>query len=730
MDQDHQNLLSVFHIEAHDILDHLAENIERLVELDETKLGRAVDRAMRNAHNIKGASSVVGREDIESLAHSLEDALGAVKKSSRPPNEEVVDAMLDGVLLMQRCVDDGQGVNEVEAMVARLSAVGERMAESTRADSAQPEPEPSRGRKRDIPENRHPVQKESSTSQGGKPARRQSDSHRKTVRVETDRLERLMGFTGELLVVNGRQAVRTAQLELFAERVQGFFRENSQTLREGAADTIFEDLNTIVASMRAETRSFSNLVDDLNVAMKSIQMVPIRSQVPAWRRSVRESARNLGKRVLVEFDIGDVEIDRSILDRLKEPMTHLLRNAVDHGIESSEDRRSAGKPETGTIVIQAQTQGSSIRLGVSDDGRGINRDSLESAAGSGGPYSQDAVSEMAETEILELIFESGFSSAERVSRISGRGVGLDSVRQAVAEIGGRTEVLAHGPLGGAVFTVFLPVSLLSRRGLLVRVGSELFALPIESVERSLKLRTSDMVRFEGLPAFKPADGGPILVRGLGELLDSGKKPRPGSLTIVVIKQSGVRLGLAVDEVLREEEFVVRKLPWNFKNVNGAVGGVILGDGSLAVAVDPVFLFSRASSSRKTDADESSQSGSHRARILVVDDSMTARTLESGVLTKAGHDVDTAVDGEEAWRMLSTHQYDLLITDVEMPRVDGFELTTRVRQSPGMKDLPVILVTRRGEKADIARGIEVGANEYIVKGTYEHDGLVDAVSRLI
>jgi two-component system chemotaxis sensor kinase CheA len=337
---------------------------------------------------------------------------------------------------------------------------------------------------------------------------------------------------------------------------------------------------------------------------------------------------------------------------------------------------------------------------------------------------------MGEEQVLHLLLAPGFSTAQTVGRLSGRGVGLDVVRKKVEDLGGTVAISTHSRGAGAAFHLTVPVSLLSTRGLLVDGGGSICALPIDYVARTLRLRRDRIEQVDGSLAVAQEDSEPLRIRFLSSILGRTQATRAEKLSAVVVSRGGAELGIVVDRVLGEQEFVTKRLPWNLRSVAGVNGAVVLGDGRLAVVLDVPHIFaSGAGAAEETDPACAAVESTAKETVLVVDDSLTSRTLERNILTRSGYEVIVAVDGEEAWNLLQKHPVDLVVTDIQMPKIDGFELTRRIRSDAGLKNLPVILVTGLGSPRDLAEGAEVGADEYIVKGQFDQRKLLEAVARL-
>jgi two-component system chemotaxis sensor kinase CheA len=556
-----------------------------------------------------------------------------------------------------------------------------------------------------------------------------------SVRVESRRLDRLAEYAGELLAMHARLTDRDESLQRFREALNEGIRELPTEART-LMNPLARNFERLLEADRGELERFGRLTSDLGEAMKHVRMMRLSSLAPTWRQLVRESAQKMGRQIELEVDVGEIELDKFVLDQIRDPVIHLLRNAVAHGIEPSQDRLALGKRDVGKIAIAAGLNGAMVRLEVSDDGRGLDPRYIGERAVRKGLLEPARLAQMAPTEVVELIFQEGFTTAENVGSVSGRGVGLGVVKSQITALGGRVAILLKPTLGGSTFELTFPVSVVSRKGLLVRSRSSVYALPIEQVMGTVRISRRDLQTVDGEPVWAAPGTGPLKLRWLSRLM--GQPPEATGtdrLKVVVLSWGEARLGLIVGEVLGGDEYVVKRLPSNLGGIQGVDGAVILADGSLAVALNVQGLFAAAASRSPVETQSASPSEAppkdepaRAKRILVVDDQLTTRAVHRSLLESCGHQVVLAADGEEAWEVLQREPFDLLVSDVQMPRLDGYALTARIRQSTPLKDLPVILVTARGTPEDIAAGAKAGANEYLVKGQYESEKLLASIRR--
>jgi two-component system chemotaxis sensor kinase CheA len=477
--------------------------------------------------------------------------------------------------------------------------------------------------------------------------------------------------------------------------------------------------------------------DRLHQQVRRTRMLPVTTIFSPLRLQLREMARAAGKQVALELDDGGAEADRQVLERLGEVMMHVLRNAIDHGIEPATARIAAGKLAEGRIALRAQVSGDRLTLTITDDGAGLDLVAVRERALASGRWSELDLARMGEAELIDLIFLPGFSTRPTVSELSGRGVGLDIVRSRVERMQGR--VMVHSTPGlGCAFIISLPLSLTSSHGLLLMAGRSSYVVPLDSVERIVPVAARDIRTLEGRTALL-VDDRPLALVHLTDLLGRESATVVGNLHSTwhgVLIGSGERQVVClVDAVLGEQELMVHRLPAPLQQVPCIAGATILADGKIVPILDVADLLRAALGSRRTIqlAAEASEPA-RKTTVLVVDDSITTRTLEKNILEAAGYGVRLAVDGVEALQLLDqmvdSGGCDLMLSDVDMPQLNGFDLTARVRADARFQHLPIVLVTSLDTAEDHERGISAGADAYIVKRQFEQQILLDTIARLI
>lgn len=691
-------LLGVFREEVAEAVDALAQAIEAWRASTPREADATVAAAFRVAHNIKGAARVAGVREVEALAHAVEDGLTPFRGTGRRPAPALLDHLADASTLIGRA---SQGEDVTRAALALRAVIAESASEEGGAPRESPEV----------------VSPKAPTGTG----------MAKSVRVPVERLDAIMTFAAEMIDAQWRLRGHEQGLRELTETLESA-RAALPVEHRTALDTPLARVDELERDGRADRLAFGHLTVGFNDAVRKARMLPLGGAAARWRGIVRETAQQLGKRVELAVEVSDIEIDKQILDALADPMMHLLRNAVAHGVESPAERAAVGKSAVGRIKVAAEMAGGTVRIEVQDDGRGFD---LARMRRRGEALGLLASGEQASVEdVIALAFAPGFSTAAEVDSVSGRGVGLDAVRAGVEAVGGRATVAASGALGGASFGLEVPPSLVSTHGLLVRAGAVTYALPIANVRRTLSVATSTLERSDGGMVVRPPSGGPLRLLELGAAMDQTASRQAEKLILVVVAHSGLEVALAVDEILGEEELVTKRLPWNLRHVDWVSGIVALASGGAAVVVDLARLVEiahRRGGGMALAIEPRAES--RKPRILVVDDSLTSRTLERNILKAAGYEVDVAVDGEQAWERFNQTRPDLVISDVDMPRLDGLELTRRIRAHATRGKVPVILVTSLERPEDLAAGAAAGADEYVVKGKFDQRLLLEAVARL-
>lgn len=702
----------------------------------------------RIVHTLKGAAHAAGVPLAENVCHDLEELLARAREGRvvlQPEDFSRLFAAADAL------TDAGQRLKEGRD----LEHSPLRALQSTRREP----PRAAAGSAPGVPAVAGPeaARRQLEIDPGGEPrpeyppasSAPSSETAREHVRVEAEKLDALLASAGELLVASGRIAARPTELDelhaLTAHWRRGW-RRTAHRLRvlavqANAAAPVLEALEEVernlrqlaqesgrlAAAGRSDSRMLSQIVREVGTGVRRLRLRPFSDASAALPRAVRDLAAESGKEVRFEMVGGEVEADRAVLDMLHEVLLHLVRNAVDHGIEPPDERERAGKPRTGTVTVAAALERQRLRVTVADDGRGLDLAALRR-------HLEQAGRELpqGERDLVAVLFEPGFSTREEPTKISGRGVGLDAVRATVERIRGSVQV-ASAPGSGTTFTLECPPSLATMRAVLVSVGSQILAIPSTAVEHMLRVRPGEIRRAEGREVILTA-GSPVPLVSLAGLLGLPlpDPTRMDHLTVVRVRSGDRRLAVIVDQVLIEEEIVVRPVERLRKPPAYLGGAALLGTGEVALVLNTASVVSagweRASPDLRLDGGRAVSAT--RRRILVVDDSITTRALEQSILEAEGFEVIAATDGMEGWRILGEQPVDLVVSDVEMPRMNGFELCRAIRGSDRLSDLPIILVTGQEAAEHREQGLEAGADAYLPKSSFDQQSLLDTIQQLL
>lgn len=748
--------------------DETAENIrvvnEGLVELEalsphDANYRELVDAIFRAMHTIKGSARLLGFEDIGKIAHTCEHILGAVREGRRSMDRALTDDLLRGsdaiVELIAASTDNRKPNIDVEWLTLSL---GRGLAKEGQAEEPPAVTPPHQ--EKPAPSQEEPPQQGAAvlptpavfTPRQAPVAKPGRSNARQTIRVRVDRLDKLLNLAGELAV---SQQTQEAHLEVLAEIGALVIQQERQLLaleaelqhirfspsqREvldrcvNGALNIGERAGKLIRAQLEQFGTYTNqmgqLVEDLEMEVMAVRLLPIGTIFSNLPRAVRELANETGKEVSLTLIGETTELDRKVIEALNDPLIHLIRNAVDHGIEQPDIREQHGKPRQGEIQVSAQTFGAYVHVVIRDDGRGIDPQQLRQIAVRKGLLTQESAALLTNQEAIELIFAPGFSTAQIITDISGRGVGMDVVRTNILELGGQVHVESQ-PGSGTTMTLVLPLTLVTTRVLLIEIGEHLFAIPASSCTGSVWTYPEEIRTVEGR-AMLPYEGHLVPLLRMADLLDVTSnmafmsRRRSPALIIGTARRP---LAVLVDRLIDEREVVIKPLGPLMERQRRFNGAIQLGDGRLILLINPATLVETARGMALTTSSTKSNAPQRRSRLLVTDDSFATRELIRSILQSAGYDVTTAVDGLDALDKLRNGTFDLVVSDVEMPRIDGFTLTSQIRKDLGLT-LPVVIVTSLASEAHKRRGLEAGAQAYIVKGQFDQNNLLGTIRQLL
>jgi two-component system, chemotaxis family, sensor kinase CheA len=762
-----KELRATFAAEAQEHLQTLATGLVELETATTPVLQQAlIETVFRGVHSLKGAARAVEDRAVEALCQSMESVLSALKHQRLEFRRALADLLHDALDALARLLADVSSdapSPSLIALCARLdgAALGEPPPQpvavppdATGAISSAPplqivHPPPFGVQSPASPQAAalQPVLPQPGLQalaphdgqEGPPPTLEEQQVVLDTVRIAASKLDSLLRQAEGLLAAKLSAEQRVLDVDAIAASVAALHKQSAPGSLAG--DARAADLRRLNAQVDALHRSaygdwqaLSARVDQLLEEMKKISMLPAGSALRIFPKLVRDLARASEKEIALQLSGGEIEIDRRILEEIRDPLIHLVRNCVDHGIEKPAERQRRGKSAQGSIVLSvAQRDGGRVEILVGDDGGGIDLERVRTAARQQQSDSGRDLTDIDTAALLDLVFQSGLSTSPLITDISGRGLGLAIVRDKIERLGGTIELQSQAG-SGTQFRIVLPVTLATYRGVQVRCGSRHFVFPTTLVEFVTTIRR-DAIRSVENRATATVQGRVVAVVQLAELLGLPARPDPAATASLVIVATGVgspaekRIAFLVDEVVDEQEVLVKGLGEQLQRVRNIAGVARLRTGVVALIVNVVDLMKSATQSGGRGGGLA-RGGEQRRSILVAEDSITSRMLLKGMLESVGYRVTVAVDGEDALARLRAESFDLVVSDVDMPRLSGLQLTAKIRADSALAGLPVVLVTTLASAADRERGAEVGASAYLVKSSFEQSNLLDVVRRLL
>ncbi len=710
---------------VHVFSDEVNEQAQRITELlmamekDAARVPTDIEELFREAHSLKGSSSSLGVRELEMLAHTLEETLTPVRRGQAELTAVLVDASLkamDAARLRAAglVADNGGGLAEVETAIGELStlvALSPSVEAPIRATSTAAAPSD------DLTSGTAAIS-----------AAAASDGESLTVRVAGKQLLGLERRVNELRGVRGRLDHRTTAATLVTQTLERMWQEaRGESGAQKRADALYQLLR-LAGGLRRDLADDAELVQtaalELDEDLRSMRMVPAANLHETLRRAVREACRRTGKDAALSFTGSDTQLDRRLLEQLKGPMVHMVRNAVDHGIEPGEVREAVSKTTQATVTVSVEQRGREILIEVRDDGRGIDVTAVRANAVERGFVSAAEAHALSDEQVYELLFRSGLSTADTVTELSGRGVGLDVVRDAVLRLHGRVEV-SSVPGAGTTIHLAVPLTVAASEMMIIEESHRPFALPQSSLEQILRVRSEEIYPVGNRMHYR-LDGQPLPVVRLAPLLGLVERQRQSAKrTVAIVRAGGVRVALICDRLLGTRDLVLRPLPIELQSLQLLNAAAILPNGQAVFVLSARELVVTAG-----QLPPSAPSTTRQETVLVADDSITTRALLRTTLEASGFRVRTASDGDEALRLALAEPFDLVLSDVRMPRLDGFTLTTRLGADARTRDTPVVLFSSLDSDEDRRRGAASGARAYLTKSSFEREQLVEVVTRLI
>jgi two-component system sensor histidine kinase and response regulator WspE len=750
-----------------------------------------LEACMRAAHSLKGAARIVGVDAGVSVSHVMEDCLVEAQEGRLHLKPEHIDALLMGTDMLMRIATPGAssvGQGDVDGYVALMNdlikpgarpvaaapnlapsmddlllANAQSLVESVQSalgpaavsTSLAEQPFPA-DLLLPVPPTTPPASAENEDAPAPKPEPRQerrvAEGGERVLRVTAERLNNLLDLSSKSLVETQRLKPYLTAMQRVKRSQSGASRalDNLEALLDSNVDPdaqkaleearrLLSEAQQLVIQQTSDLDEFgwqasqrAQLLYDTALACR---MRPFADVLSGQARMVRDLGRSLGKQVRLEIEGEKTQVDRDVLEKLEAPLTHLLRNAVDHGIESPEQRIAAGKPAEGMIQLKAAHQAGLLVVELIDDGAGVDLERLRRSIIARKLSPEETAAQLSEEELLSFLFLPGFSMRDTVTEVSGRGVGLDAVQHMVRQLRGGVELMQQAGFGSR-FHIEVPLTLSVVRSLVVEVGGEAYAFPLAHIERMRDVQADEIVQLEGRQHFWHEE------RHVGLVAASQLLNRPASqsgedvLKVVVIREKDAVYGVAVERFIGERTLVVLPLDPRLGKVQDISAGALLDDGSAVLIIDVEDMLRSVEKLLNTgrleriDRRNRQMDSQARKRVLVVDDSLTVRELERKLLLSRGYEVAVAVDGMDGWNALRAEDFDLLITDIDMPRMDGIELVTLLRRDSRLQSLPVMVVSYKDREEDRRRGLDAGADYYLAKASFHDDALLDAVVELI
>ncbi len=778
-----RRLRATFKVEADEHLGTIASGLVELEQNDSAEtLASTLELVYRAAHSLKGASRAVDLKDIEVVCQRLEGVFGEMKAGELTTTPELFDTLhrtLDMIsaLLVSTEKEDPERVADLCSDLGALKRDGTpgSVTSTPKAYSTPinltPDADAVNTARAATPEPAKVTESLGEYDETKVELPRPGVAQPGTVRITTDRLDSLLLQGEEMLSVKLATAQRVIDIADVAGSLKTWNREwarvapdvsaadaflrssTSSSVLNGSTATmkkalsfldwnreyvtdLGQQLSTFAGSLQSDSRALAGMVDNLMDDMKRVLMLPFTSLTQAFPKMVRDIARAQGKEVTFNIVGADVEVDKRILEQLKDPLVHLIRNSIDHGLEDPDGRARHNKAPRGTLTLAiSHVDSNTVEIQVADDGAGIDLMLVKNTAVRRAMISSEEAEKLSEQGIASLLFRSGLTTSPLVTDLSGRGLGLAIVQEKVEALGG-TVVVESEPHLGTTFRLRLPVTLATFRGTFVQVSGRDFIIPTTSISRVFRMNRDNIGSVESNESIN-VDGQVLALVRLGALLNipcpNGVDSKEPYLRVVVLESGNQHIGFAVDRILHEQEVLVKTLGRQLQRVRNIAGATVSGAGEVVPILNVADLLKSATCrgwSPVAAAETESNEAPSECSILVVEDSITSRTLLKNILESAGYQVTTAVDGIEGLTAVKSKAFDLVVSDIEMPRMDGFDLTSKIRGDEEISDLPVVLVTSLAERKDQERGVEVGANAYIIKSSFDQSNLLDTIQRFV
>jgi chemotaxis protein histidine kinase CheA len=710
---------------------------------------------MRALHTLKGSSRMLEFKNIETLSHAMETVFSSLKEERISLNDKAtrlllagLDELRTGINAVKANGSDAIRAEEFQKEFLALSANEDFSIPVTAAPQTEKRPESIEPENKEIekkavsapagPEGAAALQqKEKAVSDGGAKRSKLEDAKSESIRISLERINEIIHSIAALqtLEIAARNIARDTEdindaSHEFSKHISASLPWNSPLLHE------FRAMELMASKLGSLVRNFAldvgNHIRGAYNSVISLRMLPLSTVLDAYPRFVFNIASELGKQIRIQIEGSENEIDKNLIESLSDIFLHMIRNSIDHGIESAEERRAAGKNETGLLTIRCVRESGNMKITIADDGKGIDVEKIRKKIVDRGLVGKEAAVGLGEEELINFIFQSGFSTAEQLSDVSGRGVGMDAVKNNIERMKG--SVVIQSQLGvGTTFTISVPLSLASLMGLPVSSGAMKFIIPANFVDTVMLINTKDIITAVDRPGIK-YNGRIIKLFYLHHILKidiENKKDAGDTLFVVIVQSYEETMAIAVEQISGMRQVILKTLP-SFIEQMGIFSGVVLSEDYEMIPALHIPTVIKMARRTKTIDMKKRHFDFERMRksILVVDDSRPTREIERDILEAEGYKVDTAVDGSDALAAAKKFKYDLICTDISMPNMDGFMLTENIRKNDQLKHIPIIIISSKADEKDINKASHLGANRYIVKNSFNSNNLVVAVRELI
>ncbi len=758
---DRSIFIGKFTQEAKELIQKLNEGLIRLEK--DPQQQDSIKELLRASHTLKGSSKILGFNAVSRLSHKMEDLLTGLQDEQLSLTSELVDLLFKTTDLIGQCIEEIlQGAEAIDisdaCRVLDRAAAGEDISEEadllelpafspgfpSRSDHVvQVSPA-------DYKISQETQETETTTSRPDDIPHQDRDNSpsqlEETIRVGVEQLDNVVRLIGEIAVSHRKsnhsltllkelQRIGRAHVKQLQHVLQG---GSSAELRHTTKSDLLQESHQLLKGLEKLFKEYRNefamqdlVIGELYEDILNMRMLPLSTIFKAFPRAVRDMSKYFHKNIELRITGDDTTLDKKIIEKLDGPLIHILRNSIDHGIEAPDERLAKGKPTTGLIEIRASCKSGHIKIEIRDDGRGVQLETLKQRAIQRGLISEEKAGTLSDAELLNLVFLPRLSTSEMITDISGRGVGMDVVKVNIEQLKGSI-TLKSSPDRGSSCILTLPMTLTTLRSLIISSRQKLFAVPINTIEETLQVSEHEFIDIIGHNAIRRRNQ-IIYVVELADILDLEKERLPGTEQkfVLIARINGTRVGLIVDKIIDEQDVVVKQLPPHMQKAKMIAGAAISSSNSIMLILHiPEILDLVKHATQHLQKMSFSKGAKGPSRILVVDDSVNTGEIEKRILEAYGYQVDLALDGLNALEQLEKKRYDLIVTDVEMPGMDGFSLTEHLRNMPQYAAIPIVIVTSLERESDRKRGLQVGANAYITKGHFEQRSLIEVVRSLV